>query len=616
MSAQPAAYLGTDPYIFISYAHADREKVFPFIAALQKRYNVWFDNALHFGAEWEAEIAKNLRNCSVFIFMVSGNSLRSLNCKDELHFARNAEKPFINIHIEQIPDIPDWFSLRYMRYQDCRLYTYGSYDDVIADLAQRCPDLAMTRVTQGAGQPEPPAAPAPEPEQDEDPLFTIEQQGKDVVLTKIGNKNVRNVVVPDGVTRIAIITSELPSLAVITIPKSVKAFRALSFSGRHSLKTVYYEGDIADWLRIEFEPMGGTPLFCGAGLYIKGQLLTRLVVPSGITTIPAYSFNGCSGLREVVIPEGVTMIEECAFGNCRDLKKVSIPESCIPGFKIFNQHMGPDPFYNTDLNYNRYDNALYLGNERNSYLVLMKAVSKEISSVSIHWRTCCIYEDAFFGCGNLKNVVIPFGVRMICAGAFSETGLTSISISDSVTAIGSGAFELCEDLTSVILPDALDHFGRCSAFDGCEQLTLRSYDNALYLGSNSNPYLVLFQASDPGIDSVTLHPNTRFIHSDAFSECEDLETVELNEGLAVIGDSAFSGCTLLDSITIPDSVTEIGESAFEGCESLETVTLGAGLKTVGESAFKGCENVSELYYNGNSWDDIDFGDDNDDLFDH
>ena len=133
----PKAYTGKDKYIFISYSHKDNDRVFPIISALQEKYNVWFDEGIHFGTEWEDEIADRLLNCELFIFIVSPNSLDSENCKDEIHLAREKEKNFINLILEEF-EFPSFFELRYSRYQSCEYYRYKNDKDAIDEMERKC----------------------------------------------------------------------------------------------------------------------------------------------------------------------------------------------------------------------------------------------------------------------------------------------------------------------------------------------------------------------------------------------------------------------------------------------------------------------------------------------
>lgn len=134
----PKAYLGDKPYIFISYCHDNEKRVQKFIAALQKKYNVWFDEGVHYGHEWEVEIAAKLRDCSLFLFMITPESLESPNCMDELYHARKRSKPFVNIMVgDTFSILPEWFELRYGRYQMCKLYSFSSDDEAVRDLARK-----------------------------------------------------------------------------------------------------------------------------------------------------------------------------------------------------------------------------------------------------------------------------------------------------------------------------------------------------------------------------------------------------------------------------------------------------------------------------------------------
>ena len=82
------AYEGTEPYIFVSYAHADAERIQPFLHAMSNfGLNVWFDEGIHSGSDWRETILNHLGNCSAFVFFVTEASLASKECKKEIYFA-------------------------------------------------------------------------------------------------------------------------------------------------------------------------------------------------------------------------------------------------------------------------------------------------------------------------------------------------------------------------------------------------------------------------------------------------------------------------------------------------------------------------------------------------
>ena len=102
------------------------------------------------------------------------------------------------------------------------------------------------------------------------------------------------------------------------------------------------------------------------------------------------------------------------------------------------------------------------------------------------------------------------------------------------------------------------------------------------------------------VSSVFIPATVTSIGRFAFRCCKFLATVTFAEGsqLKSIGVSAFSGTTpahpRFKEIKIPDSVETIGTNAFHNCQDLESITLPASLKTIESSAFGYCRNLSEI----------------------
>jgi len=122
------AYKGDKPYIFISYAHADSEKVFPIISDFyNKGYPVWYDEGIDPGNEWPEDIADALLNCSLFIVFISTASVESVNVRREINFALSKNKPFIHIWLEST-ELPSGLELQITSNQGIMQFTMESKD--------------------------------------------------------------------------------------------------------------------------------------------------------------------------------------------------------------------------------------------------------------------------------------------------------------------------------------------------------------------------------------------------------------------------------------------------------------------------------------------------------
>ena len=171
------------------------------------------------------------------------------------------------------------------------------------------------------------------------------------------------------------------------------------------------------------------------------------------------------------------------------------------------------------------------------------------------------------------DIVIPesitynaskYPVTRIGDNAFYDcSGLTSVTIPNSVTSIGDWAFSICSGLTSITIPNSVTSIG-FSAFSGCSGLT-----------------------------SITIPNSVTSIGDDAFQGCNSLTSVTIPNSVTSIGNYAFSGCSGLTSITIPNSVTSIGSLAFSSCSGLTSITIPNSVTSIGDNAFYGCTGITQ-----------------------
>ena len=212
-----------------------------------------------------------------------------------------------------------------------------------------------------------------------------------------------------------------------------------------------------------------------------------------------------------------------------------------------------------------------------------------LTSVTIPNSVTSIGNRAFYGCSGLTSVTIPNSITSIESSAFYGcSGLTSVTIPNSVTSIGNSAFSRCSGLTSVTIPNSVTSIGS-AAFSDCSGLTSVTIPNSVTsIGS-------LAFSGCSGLTSVTIPNSVTTISDRVFYNCSGLTSVTIPNSVTSIGFLTFSGCSGLTSVTIPNSVTSIGEWAFSHCSGLTSIIIGSGIRNIDNTAFASCTNLTDVY---------------------
>ena len=204
--------------------------------------------------------------------------------------------------------------------------------------------------------------------------------------------------------------------------------------------------------------------------FIHCAYLTSVTLSNSVTSIGKWAFYNCYNLPSITIPEGVTILDHAAFKLCSALTEIEIPASVsyiggemfIDCLKLETIHVHAD---NTV--YSSVDGVLY--NKEKTTLIIYPQ-GKNVATFEIPGTVTIIEDGSFYG-ASFESVTIPNSVTEIGTSAFEScTGLTSITIPNSVTVIGPSAFKSCTQLTSLTIPVSVKEIGEF-AFDNCAGLT-------------------------------------------------------------------------------------------------------------------------------------------------
>ena len=453
-------------------------------------------------------------------------------------------------------------------------------------------------------------------------------------------------VVPDTVTKITDGVFEGRLISKVVIPASVTEIGARAFYKAENLTEVEFTtGDTEADLAI------------GDSAFYACEKLTTINLPARLRTIAEYAFFRCDSLVEVVIPEGVTEIAGYAFAECEDLKTISLPASLkklgILGAETTEPGTGTTEETGSKLTVfkdsNNIENiTVAKGNtimlSENGVLYVEKTeeggnvVSELVYSpggktgeLELRANLVKVWDKAFYyntklqkitfldgersdltfgdsifeGCWNLKELVLPVGLKKINYGLFDGcASLETITVPYTVESISYGAFRRyhssissakeygCENLKNIIFQEA-------PAGVTAPSLTIEGGAYKSSAGTLSFGMVGAFYST--AIESITLPARTVEIGAYAFAGVSTLKSVTIPKGVATIGQGAFLKSGVTDVVFEEGSaLTAIpawcfSETPIGGSETAKgTISLPEGIKSIGYRAFYDCGALTSI----------------------
>ena len=241
------------------------------------------------------------------------------------------------------------------------------------------------------------------------------------------------------------VTGSIDARDVATMRDAMPVLSVLDLSGA-SIVAYTGVGTYYTYISTTFFPANELPQysFYNPNSSAKKTTLTDIILPTTITSIGSYAFNGCNSLTSIAIPTVVTNIGTSAFNGCTSFTSFTITAGISSiGSSAFNNCSSLISFVvdNANLTYASQDGLLF--NKAKTTLIQCPATKTDIS---IPASVTSIGSYAFSGCISLSTITIPSWVTTIGSSAFYGcSSLSTISIPSGVTSIGSsGAFtELC-----------------------------------------------------------------------------------------------------------------------------------------------------------------------------
>lgn len=315
------------------------------------------------------------------------------------------------------------------------------------------------------------------------------------------------------------------NLTSITLPSSLEIIGFDAFNGCESLPVVD-NVRYADCVAVE----------------AIDKTMSTYVLREGTRFIADWAFGGCSDMQSINLPKGLVFIGSGAFRSCSQLETITLPES--------TKHISWWSPFSCQTKVKSDSPRFVVENDMLCDMQTGTLISSFATGAAVVPAYVKRIGRGAFSFSGITSITLPEGLKTIDSYAFDFAHLSAIQIPESVTSIGGGAF-FENRLTSVTIPRNVNKINY-NPFQGCDQL------ESIYVAAD-NPYYT-------SIDGLLYTMDKSSLIACPGAKSGDLT---LHSSLSRLEDVAFDGCYQITSLTLPSSTRYIGEDSMpEGLKDL------------------------------------------------
>ncbi len=334
------------------------------------------------------------------------------------------------------------------------------------------------------------------------------------------------------------------------------------------------------------------------------------------------AFRDVKNMRTLEVSEGIEKIGENAFRGCTNLLTAKLPSTATVGNYVF---AGCSSLASLTVNLNGKQLKQLFGEGNSSIPSSLKTVEivgsttlaasafaggSMIESISLPETLTTVGSGAFSDCSSLasltvdsqnQNIFVQCGI-LYDKATVSALGWVSVfpgimNYPEGVVSIPGGDMSTVNDIT---VPDSATRF--IGTVKGLAPMGARgprflfneiNVVNLVTAKVTTGSEAPVFSGAEK-LTEVVLPDTVTAIPYNAFNGCKALKTVNIPSTVVSIGGAAFSGCVSLSEITLPSGITAIAGLAFKNCKALKTLKIPSSVTEIGERAFEGCSSLTSV----------------------